>query len=222
MPRAVGVALDDQDACIVVMQLRVVASQHHLEQLAERPRVLHARRPPARDDEGQPRPPLGGVGLVRRSLETRQHMVAEPKRFLEVLEADREAREIGIAEVVVHAAGCKDAHVVGDLRAVVEPDDPPSGVEASHGALTKPDIGRAAEDPPERVGDVGGIQQRRRDLVQERREQVIVVGVHEEHVHRLAVEPPGAGEAAEASADDDDTRSAHRLTLSPGPRAACG
>ena len=54
----------------------------------------------------------GDVGLVRRSLETRQGMVAEPKRLLEVLEADREAREIGIAEIVVHAAGCQDAHVV--------------------------------------------------------------------------------------------------------------
>jgi hypothetical protein len=31
------------------------------------------------------------------------------------------------------------------------------------------------------------------------------VGVHEEHIHRLAVELPRACEAAEAPADDDDS-----------------
>jgi hypothetical protein len=66
------------------------------------------------------------------------------------------------------------------------------------------DVARAAQHRPERVGDVGRVQERRRDLVEERREQVVIARVDERDVDGLPGEAPRAGESAEAAADDDN------------------
>ena len=63
-----------------------------------------------------------------------------------------------------------------------------------------------AEDRADRPGDVGRRQGRRRHLVEQRLEQVVVAPVDDDHVGRRAGQRPGRGEAAEAGADDDDAR----------------
>jgi hypothetical protein len=63
-----------------------------------------------------------------------------------------------------------------------------------------------AKDGTQRVGDVARIQQPGRHLVEQRREEVVVVLVDQDNVDRLAVELAGAGEAAEPGADDDYRR----------------
>ena len=63
---------------------------------------------------------------------------------------------------------------------------------------------RTAEHLAQRRGDVGRAQQAARDLVQQRREQVVVVPVDEHDVDRLVAQLPGALEPAEAGADDHD------------------
>ena len=62
-----------------------------------------------------------------------------------------------------------------------------------------------------------GLSRQLRDLVQQRREQVVVAPVDQHHVDGLVAELAGALEPAEAGADDDDTgaRSRHRPRLRP-------
>src|ERR1700730_5775522 len=70
-----------------------------------------------------------------------------------------------------------------------------------------------AEDRPQRVGDVAWIQQPGGHLVEQRREEVVVVLVQQNHIDGLAVERAGAGEAAKPGADDHDAWTTPTLTL---------
>ena len=184
-------------------QLGEVVAQHHFEQLGQRAGVLHAGRPAAHDHEGEPLRPLGRIGGLRRPLQARQDVVAEPHRLVERLHADGPLGQLGVSEVGVGAAGRQHQGVVGDRVAAGHRE--PAGVEVDGGdsGLAEADVAGAAEHRPERVGDVGRVEQRGGHLVQQRREQVVVAGVEQEDVDVRAVERPGAGQAAEAAADDD-------------------
>src|SRR6266852_778085 len=74
---------------------------------------------------------------------------------------------------------------------------------------------RVAQGPDQlahRAGDLTGVENRRGDLVEERREQVVVVAVDEQHVDRRPFQRSRAGATAEAGARD------RGVTL----RGACG
>src|SRR5260370_24608816 len=82
---------------------------------------------------------------------------------------------------------------------------------------------RVAQRPdqlPHRSRDLTGVEHCRGDLVEQRREEVVVVAVDEQHVDRRPLQSPSAGEAAEAGARDHDPRPAHfagGLRTRPGP-----
>ena len=77
------------------------------------------------------------------------------------------------------------------------------------------DVLLVAQHPPDRRGDVARRQRRRRDLVQQRLEEMVVVAVDQRDADRRARERPRRVEAAEAAADDHDvwkrSRSVHVL-----------
>ena len=77
-------------------------------------------------------------------------------------------------------------------------------VDVDHVALPVPDVGRVAEHLAHRRRDLRRVQQAARDLVQQRREQVVVLPVDERDVDRLARELLRALQAAEPGTDDDD------------------
>lgn len=62
---------------------------------------------------------------------------------------------------------------------------------------------------PKRICDVRGVQKSGRHLIQERREQVVIVRVKQQHIDRASVEFVGAGQPAEPASDDDDFRPLH-------------
>ena len=76
-------------------------------------------------------------------------------------------------------------------------------------------VRRAAEHLAQRRAMSRRVQQAARDLVQQRREQVVVLPVDEHDVDGLVAELAGALQPAEAGADDDDPGCA----LSPSPKA---
>src|SRR5215471_3431987 len=97
--------------------------------------------------------------------------------------------------------------VVSELLVVTRVDNPGVEVDARDVGLAEANIGGAPEDRPERIDDVGWVEEGGGHLVQEGRKQVIVVPVHEQHIDRAAIELPRTGEPAEATAYDDDLRS---------------
>src|SRR6266851_2174872 len=71
---------------------------------------------------------------------------------------------------------------------------------------------RVAQRPdqlPHRASNLAGVEDSRRDLVQERREEVVVVAVDEQHVDRRVFQASRAGETAETGTRDHDPRPAH-------------
>src|SRR5260370_27375206 len=98
----------------------------------------------------------------------------------------------------------------------------PAPLEVGAGEVGEQEV-RVAQGPnqlpprpraPTRVGN------RRRDLVEQRREEVVVVAVDEEHVDRRPLQGSCASQAAEAGARDHDSRPAHfagGLRNRPGP-----
>ena len=63
-----------------------------------------------------------------------------------------------------------------------------------------------ADDGADRVGDVAGVEGRRRDLVQQRLEQVVVAAIDDGDAHAFLAQRARGREAGEAAADDDDVR----------------
>ena len=142
-------------------------------------------------------------------------MIAQPQGLGQRLQPDRRAGELLVAEVVVGAPGGEHQVVERDVLAHAGPDGPAREIHRRDDVLAEPHVWRSAEAPAKRVGDVGGVQERGGDLVQERREQVVVAAIQQHHVEGLAVELSRARQATETTAHDDDSFS-HRCHANLG------
>ena len=71
------------------------------------------------------------------------------------------------------------------------------------------DVGVLVEEVAQRVAHLGGLQQVGRELIEERLERVVVVLVDEDDIGIGVLQRPGRADAAEAAAEDDDTRPLH-------------
>jgi len=60
----------------------------------------------------------------------------------------------------------------------------------------------SAQDGPDRFGDLGGGELRRRDLVEQRLEEVMVGAFEDEHPDRRVAQRARRAESGEATADD--------------------
>src|SRR5207237_3607015 len=91
--------------------------------------------------------------------------------------------------------------------AVGRPDGMPLEIDALDLGLHEP-LARVRDRQPERVRDRVWRQLARRDLIEERREQVVVVAVDERELHlsrpQQTLELPIEMEAGETAADHDD------------------
>ncbi len=170
-------ALEQDDAHVRRRELRVFVRKDQPHELGERARVLHPGRPAPDDAERQAAAALIGLGRRRGALETIEHVVAELQRLAEILQSERVLRDRIVAVVVGRAAGREHELVVRQGRAVGEPHLLFGEVDVDHVALAVPDVGRVAEHLAHGCGDLGRVQQAARDLVQERREEVVVLPV---------------------------------------------
>ncbi len=186
-------------------ELGMVVPEHDREQLGQRTGVLDAGRSAADDDEREEAPPLlVAVGLAC-ALEAREHVVSQAHRVAERLERERRLRHGVVPEPVGLAPGREDEVVGRDLGAIARADRPPGEIDVRDERLPHAHVARVAEHGAERIRDVRRIEQRRRDLVEQRREGVVALPVDEQHVDVAAVELPRARQPAESTADDHDS-----------------
>ena len=127
----------------------------------------------------------------------------DPARILQRPRSRRMGRPFGMAEIGVVRAGRDHEPVVGNDAAVMRGGRLRAGrIHGRDLAEDDVDIVVPAENAPDRTRDVGGRQRRRRDLVEQRHEQVVVPPVDDRDPDRRAAQFPGAGKPAEPRADE--------------------
>ena len=148
--------------------------------------IFDSRGPAAGHDEREPAaacPPSRVLAPPARGEV--EHVISQTERLGNRLHADGESGQLGVAVVVVGAAGSEHKMVVGDPFAITCTDDSRVEIDPGDECLAEPNVWRSPEDRPERVHDVRRVQEGGGNLVEERSEQVVVVPVDEEHVHGL-------------------------------------
>ncbi len=180
----------------------------------KRTRQLDPGGTAADHDEGQPLALEGLVLVPLRVLESQQHAAPHFHRVLHRLQPRGVASPVVVPEVRMAGSGGDHREVVGELAAgdrhLLVPQ-----VEA--GDLGEDDgrVALAPEDVADRSRDVRRRQSRRRHLVEQRLEHVVVAAVHQGDAHRRPGQRARRGEAPEAPAHDHDVRQRlgrHQLT----------
>ena len=186
-------AFEQHDADLVMRELGILLRKHEPHELAERAGVLDAGRTAADDAERQQPAPFVGVGRARRPLEAVEHVVAQLQRFAEVLQPERvraRARRCRRSSCGCRprarrgrTASCGAVGEVHDLR------------RRSRCRRRRP-CGTGRSPAPRNTLRSGaamspGLEQAARDLVQQRREQVVVAPVDEHDVDRLVAQLAG-------------------------------
>ena len=169
-------AFDQDDARLGRIDETEVASDGLPGDLRERARQLDARGAAADHDEGEQGPLLRAVLLALGRLIGQEHAAPDLQGILECLEAGREGLPLAVAEVGVTRPRGEDERVVAHVAAV-QLEAPGGQVHLLDVGEEHRDVGRAAQDRPERGGDVGRVQRRGGDLVEERLEEVMVAPV---------------------------------------------
>jgi hypothetical protein len=86
-------------------------------------------------------------------------------------------------------------------------DDRRRAVHGANGIEQNGCVLLPAQDAPNGPGNIGRRQPRGRDLIQQRLKEVIVLFVDYDHVGVDAIQALRCGEASEAGANDDNSRS---------------
>ncbi len=111
-------------------------------------------------------------------------------------------------EVGVGGPGGQYEVVIGKTGAAGKADDLGLGVDGNHRIHQDFSVLLVAQDTADGLGDVGGRQDRQRDLVEQRLEGVMIFAIDEGDIDGQVSERYGCVKAAKTSAHDHDTRPA--------------
>ena len=170
--------------------------------LGDRSGHLDAGRSAADHDEGQVGFAFTGIGRTLGSFEREEDPSADLQCVLDGLEAGSVRLPVVVTEVGVRGAGGEHEMIEADHRAVVERHVRLARIDVRHFAEEHADIGLIGQHRPDRCRDVGRIQTRRRHLVEQRLEEVVVAAVDQRDPNRRIGEPSRRRQPAETSADD--------------------
>ena len=208
--------LDQQDANLVVIEPRE-GSPRLTRDLGDLAGELDAGWPGADDGERQPRGPALRVALDLGGLEGAIDARTDAERVVERLHRGRVRAPLVVAEVRVARAGGDDQRVVGDGQRLrvrrLREHLPAHDVEAGDVREHDPDVALALEHRAQRDGDLAGRERAGRDLVEQRREEVMVAPVDQRDLDVGAAQLADGLQAAEPAADHDD---AVRFVVSHG------
>jgi len=172
--------------------------------LAQRPGELDTGRSAADEHERHPRPAPVGIGLALGRLEGDQDPPPDLEGVLHRLQSGRDRRPFRMVEIGVMCAGRDHEGVVGDRSAIGDQDLAPLGVQADRFSEDDRRVPLLAQDRAQRLGDVARRQRPRRDLVEQRLEQVEVAPVDESETDlRIDPKAPRRVQAGEPATDDD-------------------
>jgi hypothetical protein len=169
-PRA---SLEQEDLRVGRTHPPEVVLERVVRDLRERARHFDARRSAADDDEVQPRPPLNRVARPLRPFEGVERLPPDERGVLDRLQAGRVRFPVVAAEVAVGRAGRYDEQVVRNLF-VLQVDDAVRDVDRLDLSQQDFQVSLTAEEVTQRRRDVGRRESARRNLVEQRLEQVKV------------------------------------------------
>ena len=197
----------------------VVLDGHRLgDQVGERAGQLDARRAAADDDEVQ-RALADQRRVAVRGLEHLEDARAQAGGVVERVERERVLLGAGRVEEVRLRADRQHERVAGELLAARQLDAVGRRVDGGHLAELDLDARVVAEQLAQRERDVDRGELRRRHLVEQRLELVVVVAVDERHADAvLARQPLDAADAGEAAADHDDVQAGQATCSASGRR----
>ena len=209
----------------------VVLQQGTVDQLCQRPGILHSGGAPTDDGEPKQGATLLRVRCLGRPLEAGQHVVAEGDGVVHRPQREGMAGSTLDIEEVRDAARSEN-HIVVVQRAAVRDDGPSLEVELAQLRLPEVDQRLSSEETPYGVGDLSRTELGGGHLVEEREEGVIVVAVEHDHPQPVPDEAPRRPQAPEARTHDHDPRMrwrVHGLVLRearvdlvhPGEDASC-
>ena len=146
-----------------------------------------------------------GDGLQLGGLERAQDPPAHVQRFAHGLQPGGKRRPLVVAEVRVGHPRGEDQVVVVDVAALDE-DALLLDLDALDRTHEDGGVALAPEELAYRRRDVRGRQRRRRDLVEQRLEQVMIALVDEGDADAGDVQPPRRGQPREPRPENDDVR----------------
>ena len=144
-----------------------------------------------------------GVAFPLGRFEGEQHAPTDLERVGDGLEPGRVGGPLLVAEVGMPDTGGDDEDVVRH-QLPSSSDATADGVEVHGLAEQDLDVGLAAQERPQRLGDLRGRQRSGGDLVEQGREQVVVAAIDERDAHGRVAQAAHGIEAREAAADDDE------------------
>ena len=198
-----GTGLDEEHAGLAGIDVAELAGQRLLRQLGDDAGELDAGGTAADDAEGHQRPAPLAIGLALGLLEGEEQAPADRRRVLEGLEAGGRGLPLVVAEIGVAGAGGEDEGVIGHLAAVGQQHPAPRPVDAGGAPEQGRHLRAVPEQPADRPGDLRRGEQRRRDLVEQGLEQVVVALIDDGDPHRGAPEVVRELQPGETRADDD-------------------
>jgi hypothetical protein len=155
-------------------------------------------------DHGKGQQAMAGL-LVRRHLrllEGEQDAPADVDGVLDLLQARRDRLPFIMTEIGVAGAGCDDEAVEGDPPSVLKQDIAAPAIDALDPAQQHTRIGLAAQDAADGRRDIGGREARRRHLIEQRLEQIVVAPVDDGHIDRNLGQGLRGGQAAKSCPQD--------------------
>ena len=202
--------LDQDDPGVGRVDRAEVAPQGVFRDLAERAGELDPGRAAADDDERHPLGPADRIGFTLGRLEGDEDPPSDLRRVVDRFQARRIAGPLVVSEIRVTDAGRNDERVVADRAPVGHADLASNRIERD--CLAKEDrrVRPLAKDRSQRLGDLAGAEGTRRDLVEERLEEMEVAPVDEGQGDPTITTQPARGvESAEPTADDQDPMAIH-------------
>ena len=185
-------------------QLGVVLVENIAPHFGENAGQLHPARAATGDHEMQIRRArfarLGAGGF-----QLRKDIVADGERVAERFHRIGVLLHFAVAKIIGLRAEGDDECVVGDAVALFEEDALGGGIDARHRAFAVTGARVAVEQLAERVTDIRGRHEARRDLINQRREKVVIVLVNQgDAVLRIAAEIAREIHTGETAAEDDN------------------
>ena len=150
-------------------------------------------------------------------FEARQDVIANRDRIGNVFESQAVFRDRLETEEVRLAAGREHQEVVGD-RARVRLEPALHEIDGGDFHHAEIEILLAAQDGSNGLGDLFGLESRGGDLIEQRLEEMVVVAIEENYLHRRAAEGTRHSQAAKARAHNDDYPVSFRHNAASGSK----
>ena len=184
--------------------------QDRSRQIGKRPCQLHAGRTATHHHGGHQRLTMRLVLTTFRALVSEQQVAPQAHRVVEGFQARRVLRPV-IPTEVGRAAAHRDHEVVKREFTIGQDHPPPGRIDRSHLGQDHLQIRLPPQQGADRLRNIRRGQSRRRDLVEQRLKQVVVLPIDHRDAHPFRGARLGKTQPAEAGSKHHDVRQRGRI-----------